>query len=154
VVHNATRWRRVAILVILVAFAAGIAQTSAGRSMLRKAGLLANPTSYTSLAFQRPQDLREQFDSKRVDFGVSFEIHNVGSFSRDYQWSVLLTQGSRTRSVAAGSVRIASGRGKAISRSVKVVCSRGQVRIAVKIVQPAEFIDAWVACSPSKKSAK
>jgi hypothetical protein len=140
-----------AILVFVVALAAGIAQTSAGRAMLQKAGLLTVPTSYTSLSFQRPQDLKEELGSKRTDLGVSFAIHNVGAVARDYQWSVLLTQGSRTRSVAAGNVRIASGHGKAITRSVKIVCSRGQVRIAVKLIRPAEFIDAWMACSPSRK---
>jgi hypothetical protein len=151
VLKNAMRWRGVAILLVVVALAAGLAQTSPGHAMLRMAGLLEAPTSYTSLAFQRPQELSEQLRSKRANIAVAFVIHNVGGATRDYQWSLLLTQASRTRRMAAGSVRIASGHGIAISRSVNIVCPRGRVRIAVSLVRPAEFIDAWMACSSSRK---
>jgi hypothetical protein len=150
VLRNAMRWRGLAVLVVAVALAAGLAQTNVGHVWLAKAGLLERPASYTSLAFQRPEGLSEQLGSKRVDVGVSFVIRNAGSTMRDYQWSILLAETSHTRRVAVGNVRIESGHGVAISRSVKIVCSRGRVRIAVKLAQPAEFIDAWMACSSKK----
>lgn len=144
------RWRGLATLVAVVALAAGIGQTAAGRTILREAGLFEEPTSYTSLAFQYPQRLPEQLGSKRANVGVSFVIRNAGSTPSDYQWSMLLVQGSRTRLVAAGSVGLAPRRETAITRSAKIFCTQGRVRIVVSLARPAEYIDAMVACVPHR----
>lgn len=141
------RWA-VAVLVAFVALAAGLGQTSLGHTILRKAGLFQEPTSYTTLAFLHTQPLPEQLGPKRADVGVSFVIQNISGISRDYQWSVLLVQGGHTSRVAAGSVQIASGRDTAITRSARIFCTRGQVRIVVSLASPAEFIDALTTCSP------
>ena len=140
------RWHGMAALVAVVVLVAVLGQTSVGHAMLQKAGLDAEPTSYTALAFQHPQALPEQLASRRASVGVSFVIHNAGSTPRDYQWSVVLVQGQRTRRVASGSARVASGRGATITQAVSISCTRGQVRIVVSLVRPAESIDAWTAC--------
>jgi hypothetical protein len=144
--HRALRWRGVVAVVAVVAVAAGVAQTRAGHAMLRKAGLFEEPASYTSLAFQHPQALPEQLQSKRANVDVSFVIHNVGSASHDYVWSVLLVQGGHTRRVGTGGVRVPSGRGAAITRSAEISCAGERVRIVVALARPAEFIDAWTTC--------
>ena len=145
--YRLTIWRGVVALVAVVAVAAGMAQTSVGHEMLRKTGLLEEPPSYTSLAFQNPQFLTEQLGSKRNNIGVAFVIHNAGITPRDYQWSVLLVQNGRTHRVAAGGLRVASGREAAITRSAEISCTRVRVRVIVKLASPAEFIDSWIACS-------
>jgi hypothetical protein len=126
--------------------AAGLGQTSAGHATLRAMGLFEAPTSYTSLAFLRPQPLPPQLASKRANVDVSFVIQNANGTPRDYQWSVLLDQGQRTRRAAVGSIRVASGRRAVITRSVGIKCAGGKVRIVVSLARPAEFIDAWTAC--------
>jgi hypothetical protein len=140
-------WRWAIALVAAVALAAGIAQTSFGHEALRKAGLLGEPTSYTSLAFVDPRlSVIESLSATQVPVSVSFEIHNATTAPRYYQWSVLLVQSGRTHSMAAGGVHVASGRGAVITRSVNISCRRGRVRVIVKLASPAESIDAWMAC--------
>jgi hypothetical protein len=146
VLHSAKRWWGAIALVAVVAMAAGIGQTSAGHAILRRAGILEEPASYTSLAFLHPQSLPEQLVSKRASIEFAFVIHNAGGTPRDYRWSVLLVHGKRARPVGSGSIRVAPGRGAAITRSANVSCTRGRVRIVVSLARPAESIDAWTAC--------
>jgi hypothetical protein len=141
------RWWVVFVLVAVVALAVTIGQTSVGHAMLRKAGLLEGSASYTSLAFVHPQSLPEQLGSKPTNVSVSFVIHNATGTPRYYQWSMLLAQGSRTLRVAAGSVRVGPGRGAAITRSARIFCKGGKVRIVFSLAHPAEFIDAWSTCA-------
>lgn len=145
--HRMAIWRGAIALVAAVALAAGIAQTGFGHNVLRKAGLLEEPTSYTSLAFVDPRlNVIENLSARQVPVSVSFEIHNATSTPRYYQWSVFLVQRGHTHGTAAGSVHLASGRGAAITRSVNISCRRGRVRVIVKLASPAEFIDAWMTC--------
>jgi hypothetical protein len=149
--HHRVRWRGVAILFAVIALAAGMGQTNLGHAILGKVGLFEEPTSYTSLAFLNPQSLPGRLSSRQATIGISFGIQNRDSTSHDYQWSVLLVQGLRTRHVAAGNVRLASGHGAAIKRSARISCTQGQVRIVVRLARPAEFIDAWTVCqSPGR----
>ena len=146
VLRRAPQWWGVAVLVAVIAAAAGLAQTRDGHEILQKAGLFAGPTSYTSLAFQQPQALPEQLQRKRVNVNVSFVIRNAGNVPRGYQWSVLLVQGGHSHLVSSGGVRVGSGRAAAITRLAEISCTRGRVRIVVNVARPAEFIDAWTAC--------
>jgi hypothetical protein len=144
--QHITRWWGAAALVVGVAVAAGLGQTSVGHGVLGEVGLFEEPASYTSLAFLHPQSWPEQLKSKRANVGISFVIHNAGSTARDYQWSVLLDRGQKTRHVDAGTLRVAAGRGAAIIRTAEISCTRGRVRIIVSLARPAESIDAWTAC--------
>ena len=151
VARRAVRHWSVVTLVVAVALVAGISQTSFGHTILERAGLIQTPRSSTSLAFLNPRSPPEQLSSKQATVGVSFVIHNAGDTSQNYQWSMLLRQGQFTYHVAEGSARIAPGQEESISRSAKVKCTRGRVRIIVNLMHPAEFIDAWLACQTSKK---
>jgi hypothetical protein len=152
--HRKVRWRGAVTLIAVIALIVGIGQTSLGHEILERAGLVRQPTSYTSLAFLRPQSLPEQLSSKQTTVSVSFVIHNTDSITHDYQWSVLLVQGQHTRHVGAGSVRVASGHGAAITRPARISCTGGQVQVVVRLTRPAEFIDAWTSCwSPKEVNA-
>jgi hypothetical protein len=145
--HRMTRWRGVAVQVAVIAVAAGIAQTSAGHTLLRRVGLFQAPSSYTSLAFQHPQFLPGQLRSNPANVPVSFKIQDIGSVSRDYGWSVLVNNDGRTRGISSGQVRLAAGHATVISRIVHISCSPGRVRISVSLTaHPAESIDAWTTC--------
>lgn len=150
VLHRAVRWWALATFVAVVVLAAGIGQTTAGHAVLREAGLFEAPASYASLAFQDPRRLTETLPSGRAEASVSFVIRNMGRTAGDYQWSMVLVQGSRTSLVAGGSAGLAPGRETAITRSAKIVCTQGQVRIVVSLARPAEHIDAIMACLPHR----
>lgn len=140
------RWREVAALLVIVAVAAGIAQTGFGHGLLRGVGLFKGSSNYTALAFLHPQRLPGQLKSKLANVDISFVIRNAASIPHYYHWSVLLVGASRAREVGTGIVRIASGRGATITRRVRISCARGRVRIVVRIARPAESIGAWTAC--------
>lgn len=146
---SGSNWRA-AGLVAIVALVAGVSQTGPGRAVLRESGLSERPATYTSLAFLHPQSLPEQLGTKQARENVSFTITNTGSTAYNYQWSVRVVQGQGSRSVAAGSVLVASGGNVSITRSVKISCPHGQVQIVVSLVRPVESIDAWMACRPSR----
>jgi hypothetical protein len=129
---------------------AGIGQASIGRSILEKAGLFEQPTSYTSLAFAQPQNLAERLTAKQETIGISFIIHNSGGRTYGYQWSIQFVQAAHTYRAAAGNVSIDPGKGATISRTEAIQCTRKQVQIVVSLAHPAESIDAWMAC-PSHK---
>ena len=140
------RWREVAALLVIVAVAAGIAQTGFGQGLLRGAGLFKGSSNYTALAFLHPQRLPGQLKSKLAKVNISFVIRNATSIPHYYHWSIFLVGTSGSRQAGTGIVRIASGRGAAIKRSVGISCVRGRVRIVVRIARPAESIGAWMAC--------
>ena len=144
--HRKVRWRGGVILIAVIILAACLAQTSSGHAVLRRAGLLEQPTDYTSLAFSSPQSVPTQVITRKKTVGISFTIRNASRMSYDYQWSVSLMQGSRTQHISAGTVRVASGRQVRIKQSAKIACTPGQVRIVVSLAHPAEFIDARAAC--------
>jgi hypothetical protein len=149
--HRKVRWWGVVILIAVIILAACLAQTSPGHAMLRRVGLLKQSADYTSLAFLSPRQVPTQLSAKKRNVGVSFTIRNASRMSYDYQWSILLVQGSRTNHISAGSVRVASNREVTIRKSASISCAPGQARIVVSLAHPAEFIDAWVACVPGRK---
>jgi len=147
------RWWRAGVLVALVALAAGLAQTAIGHQVLRKTGLFEEQAGYTSLAFRDPGFLVEQLSSERESVDVSFVIHNATSTPRSYQWSEFVAQGGRSRRVAEGAVRVAAERDAAITRLQELSCTHGRVQVIVNLANPAESIDAWMACSSPRRPA-
>lgn len=150
VVQRAARWRGLVALAGAVVLAAAIGQTAVGHTILKRAGLFEEQAGYTSLAFVHPQSLPEQLGHRRAKVALSFVINNVGSASRDYQWSLRLVQGQVTRRLAAGSVRIASGHAAEVARTADISCAHGKVQIVVSLARPDESIDAFMSCSPRK----
>ncbi len=151
--HPAVRWRAAVAVLALIVLAVGIAQTSAGHSLLAKAGLFAQPVSYTSLAFQQPQSLPAQLTSRRASVPVSFVIANEGHAPRTYRWTLSLGQGTLTRRMATGSIRLASGQRSALTRVAQVACTGQQVSLVVSLAYPAESIHAWATCPPATRSS-
>ncbi len=145
--HRPVKWWSVTAVAAAMVLAMGVAQTSAGHTVLQKAGLLAQPSSYTSLAFQRPQSLPPQIDARQANVTVSFQIRNASPAAQVYQWSVLVSEGTASSRVAAGGVTIAAGHGATITRSASILCvPGGRVRITVSLAHPNEFIDSWLDC--------
>ncbi len=148
----AVKWRGTLAVLVLVVLAVGIAQTSAGHSLLRKAGLFEQPASYASLAFQHPQSPPQL--SARADVPVSFVISNVGNTPHTYQWILSLAQGSLDRHVATGSIRLAPGNRAVLTRTAHVVCTQQRVNLVVSLAHPAESIHAWATCpAPTPSSS-
>jgi hypothetical protein len=147
--HRIVRRPGAAVLVAVVAVAAGISQTSVGHAILQNLGILQTPSTYTSLAFAHPQSLPERLRLPQENVNVSFVVHNASNVLHDYRWSVFLAHNGRTRRVDTGELRVASGQGVAITRPVGVSCTGGRVRIVVNLVgaaPKAESIDFWTAC--------
>jgi hypothetical protein len=142
--HPPVKWRGTLAVLAIVILAAGIAQTGAGHSLLRKAGLFEQPVSYTSLAFQHPQS-PPLLTSRRAAVPVSFVIANAGDTPRTYQWTLSVVQGTLTRRLATGSIRLVSGHRAALTKIAHVVCTQ-QVNLVVSLAHPAESIHAWAAC--------
>ena len=136
------------ILIGSVVVLASVFQTSAGHAMLRTVGLSQEPAGYTSLSFLHPRSLPEQLRTAHGNAVTSFAIHNVTGSTHDYHWSISLVGPELIRRVHAGSVRLAPGRGAEVTRSVAITCTRGAVRIVVRLESPAESIHAWIACPP------
>jgi hypothetical protein len=139
-------WPAAAVLVAVVILAAGIGQTSAGHAALRAAGLYSAPGGYTSLAFVHPRSVLPSSVTNRARLRVAFAIQNADSDKRDYQWSVSLVQPGGSRRVADGHAAVGSGREAAITASVPVLCAAGALEVVVRLVRPAEAIDARTKC--------
>jgi hypothetical protein len=144
------RWWGLAGLIAAAVTAAGVAQTSAGHSVLARAGLFEEPANYTALAFTAPQSLPEQLRSPHPDLDVSFVIRNSSGHSRSYQWSITVLRDGRSRRVAAGGIRVPAGAGATVARRLATSCPDGRLRVAVNLNRPAESIDYWTACQPGR----
>jgi hypothetical protein len=143
--------RKDLILVTIVAaaaLAAGLAQTSAGQSVLRRAGLAQHPASYTSLAFADPQSLPTRLSAAPTRVSVPFAVTNTSAGLRSYHWSIVLDRAGRTDPLAAGEVAVPAGDRAAVAATVTASCAAGQARMTVRLTAPAEAIDFWLACSP------
>lgn len=140
-------WWGAVVLVGGIVAAAGALQTAAGHEMLRQVGLFEDPGGYTSLAFVHPKSVvEEQLVSQRSAVTLKFVIHNAGSTTHTYQWSVLLVRAGHARRVDTGSLSLASGREASVTRPEAIACTRGRLQIVVSLARPAESIDAWTAC--------
>jgi hypothetical protein len=143
--------RKDLILVAIVAaaaVAAGLAQTSAGHSLLRRAGLYAEPAHYTSLAFIDPQSLPTHLSPAPTRVSVPFAVTNTSAGPRSYHWSIALDRAGHTDRLAAGQVGVPAGDRATVTRTVAASCATGQARMTVQIAAPAESIDFWLACWP------
>ena len=137
-----------AVIVAAAALAAGLAQTSAGHSLLQAAGLYEEPASYTSLAFTYPQSLPTHLSAAATRVNVSFTVSNASADSRTYHWSMVLDRSGHTHRLAAGLVRVPAGDHATVSRAVRASCPGGQARMTVELTAPAESIYFLAACSP------
>jgi hypothetical protein len=134
------------LIVLAVALAAGLAQTSAGTFLLRKAGLVAAPAGYTSLAFTDPQSLPTRLAQARSQVRISFTVGNASADPRSYYWTIAADRAGHATSLAAGDVRVPAHGSTAVTRTVTARCAGGQVRITARLAAPAESVDFQAAC--------
>jgi hypothetical protein len=137
-----------AAMVAVAALAAGLAQTSAGHSVLRQAGLYEEPASYTSLAFADPQSLPAYLSPVPTQVSVPFVVTNTSERPRSYHWSIALERAGRTEDLAAGEVQVQAEDSATVTTTVGAECAEGQARMTVQIGAPAESVDFWLACGP------
>jgi hypothetical protein len=143
------QWLAVAVVAAAGLAAVGIAQTAAGRSLLRKAGLTAAPARYTELAFAHPMLLPEKFPNGRFKVRAPFTIQNVGRVPRSYDWTVVELAGGRTITVAHGNTSLDPGIRRAANPPMWLHCEgQGRVHVEVRLADPAESIGWWARCLP------
>lgn len=143
--HMST-WPALAVALASLLLAIGISQVSISQTVLKNVGLVGNPGAYTSIAFKYPQDLPTRLRRSKTTVKVAFAISNATTSSRDYRWSLLFFQGAHKHRVSTGDVRVSAGQTVSVTRSVKISCDKGRVRLTAGLAQPNEHIDAWMTC--------
>jgi hypothetical protein len=136
-----------ALTAAIVVLATVLAQTAAGKSVLRDAGLLGSPQGYTELEFIEPAKLPVQLTPGTHTPRVPFRIHNVESGPHTYRWSVVAISGSHTQRLAGGRQDLAKGQSRFLHPHVPVTCTSGRVRLEVRLADPAQSIGYWVKCN-------
>jgi hypothetical protein len=141
-------------LLLLVA-AASLAQTPAGYAVLRQAGLEAPAPAYTALSFARPQSLPGRLPARRTTLRVPFTVHNDSSGIRSYRYSLTAssvgTAGRLTARPVSRTITVVPGATIPLDPALSLVCDGGQIRITVRLAEPAESIDFLTRCPNSPK---
>ena len=135
--------------------AASLAQTPAGHTVLRKAGLDTTPPSYTALSFAQPQSLPARVPARRTSLRVPFTVHNDSSGTRSYKWSLTASRigkaGRLTARRVSGTSTLAPGATVTMDPVLPLVCRDGQIRITIGLASPAESIHFLSRCPTSPK---
>jgi len=151
-----TRIPLIIVPAVLVA-AAALAQTPAGHSVLREAGLEQSPPSYAALSFAQPQSLPTRLAAPDTTVRVPFTIGNHSADTRQYQWSLSATstgnQGGPAARPVTGSATVAPGATATMNPALRLSCAGGQVRVTVRLASPAESIDFLAGCPAATKRA-
>lgn len=145
--HWRLQWALACLLGALLLGAVGVAQTSAGQSLLRRAGLTSKPQAYTELAFSLPEELPEKLPPARVPIHAPFVIHNVANSARTYAWTFRELQGTRAKTLATGRQSVAAGGRVRLNPQLHVTCRGPRERIELRLSQPAQSIGWWATCT-------
>jgi hypothetical protein len=142
----ATRLRVPVALLVAIVAVAGFAQTAAGQSLMRSAGLVRAPGAGTALSFTDPGALPTSLPAGHVGLTVSFAIHNASGSAASYRWTVEVVYGKKHVRAASGQTDIVANGTKAETRQVTTFCPRGQLEVVVRLAAPAESIHFRAAC--------
>ena len=145
-----------AALLLAVVLSIGVAQTAAGESVLRSAGLKADPERFTELAFSEPERLPDQVDRQNVVLTPGFTIGNHQGQDRTYHWQIVrhVEGEQRDHVLNEGRNRVPAGRTFAIRERARLDCPAGRVRLEVRLVEPAERkVGAWIRCPGTPEEA-
>lgn len=141
---------------LLLIAAASLAQTSPGHAMLRQAGLEAPPPASTALSFARPQSLPGRLPTRRTTLRVPFTVHNNSSVIRSYRYSLTASRagnaGGLTARPVSRTITVVPGATITLDPALSLVCDGGQVRVTVRLAEPAESIDFLSRCPNSPKT--
>jgi hypothetical protein len=131
-------------MVLIAALAAvGLAQTSAGRTVLRNAGLAERARPYTELYFADPRHIPLEVIKQSPRQRVSFVIRNQEHHRRTYRWTIG-TKGSPPE--ASGTVSLYVGHWATIARKVRVDCTGRRAYEQVSLPDQSETIGYWLSC--------
>ena len=147
-------WRGYLAVAAVVLAGAAVAQTGPGHQVLRAAGLYEAPASFTSLSFANPARLPLQLTSTRTTIETSFVITNSSPLARKYQWRVLLVRGTTVAEAGSGTTVVRGRASVSVQQETSVNCAAGRVGLKVQLREPAESIEAWMACSPGEGQSK
>lgn len=136
----------VLLLVVLILLALA-AQTAAGKSLLRHAGLIGGRDAYTALAFENPRNLPADLRG-HPKLRVGFTLRNAEGGPRTYRWTIFSQTRRGSRKLASGSVFAAKGTLARAGARIRIPCSGDRVRVNVRLAEPAESIGFWTHCSP------
>jgi hypothetical protein len=143
------------VALLLVVAAASLAQTPTGHAMLRQAGLEAPAPAYTALSFARPQSLPGRLTARRTTVRVPFTVRNDSSGIRSYRYSLTASragnEGSLTARPVSRTITVVPGASITLDPALSLVCDTGQIRITIRLAQPAESIDFLTRCPNSPK---
>jgi hypothetical protein len=140
--HTSLHWRGAILCAAVVLAALAFAQSGAGRSLLRDAGVAGAPERYTELSFARPSKLPGKLLPGQRRVSLSYVLHNVEGERRDYRWTVA-AGGTR---LAHGTTSAAPGERVVIRRTVTVPCRGARTRVEVRLARPSQAIGFWAAC--------
>ncbi|MGH3259208.1 MAG: hypothetical protein ACRDOU_28045 [Streptosporangiaceae bacterium] len=142
--------RSSAVVAMVLAMAAGLAQTGTGHTLMRLAGLTSAPAAYTALYFTDPQSLPTGVRSGSFALTVPFTLHNLSATARTYQWSVSAVQGTRIRAAVRGRLTMAPDQAENLILPVSGFCRAGSragsLQVVIRLAAPQESIDFWAAC--------
>lgn len=141
-------WPALAVLVAILVAGALAAQSAAGRSVLRHAGLQHDPQRYTELYFERAGRLPPEANAGAI-LKPAFEIGNREGGARRYRWTVSerTERGHAVRSLR-GTTPVAAGDTRRVAPSLRLSCPGSRARIEVRLSSPRESIGYWVKCVP------
>ncbi|MBO2446743.1 hypothetical protein J4573_06550 [Actinomadura barringtoniae] len=145
----------------------GFGQTPPGRHLLRTAGILGSPASYTELAFAAPKSLPREISPGSPLPQVSFMIHNSTDRARDYRWSVTLAPRQETAgqpaapakptaparpaaptTLTTGNLNLADGGSTTVTpQAAKVACVSGPVVLTVRLEGSGETLSWQADCT-------
>jgi hypothetical protein len=138
-------WSAVALVAVVLA-AVGVAQTGAGRAVLRDTGLAGAGPSYTALSFASPAQLPTAFYSQETLLSAPFVIHNASATARRYDWQILENRNGRQRQLFSGHTAVAAGGSTTVDWQTLSSCVGGRMQIQVRLTAPRQSIAFWAAC--------
>jgi hypothetical protein len=149
--HRAATLRSAAVLALLALVAAAVvlAQTSAGRTLLRRAHISQPPMGFVQLSFRDAGALPDYTVSAHGRKRIVFELTNNEHDARSLRWTIA-TRGDRP--AASGTLRLKAGETKTLRRTVRIRCTRRRVYEIVRLADPSESIGYWMSC-PSRHAA-
>jgi hypothetical protein len=134
------------MVVVAVLLLVGICQSPPGRSILKAVGLIGSPTSFTAIAFAKPQSLPVQLASPHTKLDLSFTISNDTSNMQDYQWTVSVVADNKSTLASNGYIQLAPNGAVTVARDINIVCKAGQAEVTVGLKNTNEHVDAWMTC--------
>jgi hypothetical protein len=131
------------VLVVVCFVAVGVAQTTFGKSQLKKVGLYPPPTAVSELYFASPATLPQVAHRGRSRQTVAFIIRNQTSSARIYAWQVSADAGRESKT---GSLALGASQQKTITRRLAIVCLNKHVHLTVSLAAGSQRIGFWKTC--------